>query len=48
VITLGAGSIGAVGDRILDELRGGAGGVGASDVSRQNQVKKREGDGGWA
>ena len=50
VITLGAGSIGAVGDRILDELRGGARGESASDVSRpgSNQVKKREGDGEWA
>jgi UDP-N-acetylmuramate--alanine ligase len=50
VITLGAGSIGTVGDRILDELRGGTGGGGSSDVSRgrQGQTKKREGEGGWA
>ena len=47
VITLGAGSIGAIGDRILDELRGGAA---APDASRRSasQTKKGEGEGGWA
>jgi UDP-N-acetylmuramate--alanine ligase len=47
VITLGAGSIGTVGDRILDELRGGDG---ASDLSRRSptETKKGKGEGGWA
>ncbi len=50
VITLGAGSIGAVGDRILDELRGGTKGEATPDGSRQSQTqsKKNEGEGGWA
>jgi len=47
VITLGAGSIGAVGDRILDELRGGARGDSASRRS-PSQAKKSGGEGGWA
>jgi len=50
VITLGAGSIGTVGDRILDELRGGTKGEGPSDASRRSpsHTKKPEGEGGWA
>jgi UDP-N-acetylmuramate--alanine ligase len=50
VITLGAGSIGAVGDRILDELRGGTTGEATPGGSRQSQTqsKKNEGGGGWA
>jgi len=50
VITLGAGSIGAVGDRILDELRGGTQSEATPNGSRQSQTqsKKNEGEGGWA
>ena len=50
VITLGAGSIGAVGDRILDELRGGTTGEVTPEGSRRSQsdTKKSEGEGGWA
>jgi UDP-N-acetylmuramate--alanine ligase len=50
VITLGAGSIGAVGDRILDELRGGTKSEATPNGSRQSQTqsKKNEGEGGWA
>jgi UDP-N-acetylmuramate--alanine ligase len=49
VITLGAGSIGAVGDRILDELRGGTKREATPNGSRQSQTqsKKNEGEGRW-
>jgi UDP-N-acetylmuramate--alanine ligase len=45
VITLGAGSIGSVGDRILDELRSRTGGQGAPDPSGTRI--KNGGEGGW-
>jgi UDP-N-acetylmuramate--alanine ligase len=49
VITLGAGSIGAVGDRILDELRGGTTGEATPDGSRRSHshTKNSEGEDGW-
>ena len=50
VITLGAGSIGAVGDRILEELRSGTKGGDDSNLaprsaSRQPAGNHREGEG---
>jgi UDP-N-acetylmuramate--alanine ligase len=50
VITLGAGSIGTVGDRILDELRGGTKADASGDVPRRSatHANKREDNGGWA
>jgi hypothetical protein len=49
VITLGAGSIGTVGDRILDELRGsvaGADGKGADSGKRADLSAEAAGEGG--
>jgi len=45
VITLGAGSIGNVGDRVLDELRSGTRGEGTPDPSGTRI--KNGGEGGW-
>ncbi len=47
VITLGAGSIGAVGDRILDELRTRGGRDASESSSTRGHAPEREGKPGW-